>query len=525
MRKIRNICLLIACCALLFVGCAPSNGAPVIPNPDPDDNAQGGGEISGIENIAGFDNLAEELATISISTDDGTDITGSSVHATQIYKPCKIDLTGGRNGENFSDAAANVRVRGNNTADYPKKSYRLKFDDKVNLLGLNNGAKCKNWVILACYKDVTFLRDAVVFELAKQTLVENGYYASDYAFAEVNVNGAYNGLYMVAEQQQVNKNRININEPDDGYYGNDIGWLVEFDGNAYMEEQWEWFTVNYKAGGYEITCEDGTKFYPGQMLHNGEIARYTIKNDIYEPKAGESIQTSQYTFIRNYTENVFKLIYDAIYKNVFWKFNADFTALERDFDCTDSRSAIEKAVDIDSMVDTFVIAEIACDNDVDWSSFFFTFDNSATGNKKLTFQAPWDFDSGFGMMRGLETYDKIFSANVSTNAMQALNPWTSVFFSADWFRVAVAERFAELEEAGAFDRLIELIDKVTETYKPYFDKNYEKWDNLGKIVDEVQGDTVTTFQTHADAAKFLREWITHRVEFLSGYFSDVSENR
>ena len=177
------------------------------------------------------------------------------------------------------------------------------------------------------------------------------------------------------------------------------------------------------------------------------------------------------------------------------------------------------------MVDTFVIAEIACDNDVDWSSFFFTFDNSSTGNKKLTFQAPWDFDSGFGMMRGLETYDKIFSANVSTNAMQALNPWTSVFFSADWFRVAVAERFAELEEAGAFDRLIELIDKVTETYKPYFDKNYEKWDNLGKIVDEVQGDTVTTFQTHADAAKFLREWITHRVEFLSGYFSDVSENR
>lgn len=517
MKKLCLIISAIACCALLLVGCVPST-SPVVPAPDPV-------KPTDSKSIAGFSNLAKEIATISITTDDGGEITGGPDHKTQVYKHCSVALENGRDGENFSAVGANVRVRGNNTAEYPKKSYRIKFDEKIGLLGLNDGAKCKNWVLLACYKDVTFLRDAVVFELAKQTLAKNGLYASDYAFAEVNINGEYNGLYMVAEQQQVNKNRVNVNEPDDGYYGNDIGWLVEFDGNAYMEEQWEWFTIDYKTGGYEITCEDGTKFYPGQMWHRGEIARYTIKNDIYEPQAGESIQTSQYTFIKNYTENVYKLIYDAIYKNEFWKFNADFTALERDGQCAGSRSAIEKAVDIDSMVDTFVIAEIACDNDVDWSSFFFSFDNSATGNKKLTFQAPWDFDSGFGMMRGLETYDKIFSANVSTNAMQALNPWTAVFFSADWFRTEVAERFAELAAAGTFDRLIELIDKVTETYKPYFDKNYEKWDNLGQIVDDVQSDTVRTFETHADASKYLRDWLEHRVEFLSGYFANISENR
>ena len=534
MKKLLSIlCVCIALC-FAFVGCGTAaggngggennggnNSSEIEGGDNEGDEGNEGGDNEGDgeaevkdKNIAGFDNLAKAIATINIMTDDGTDITGTSKPETQIYKDCTVGLANGRDGENLSAVTAKVRVRGNNTADYDKKSYRVKFDEKINLLGLNGGAKFKNWVLLACYKDVTFLRDAVVFELAKQTLEKNGYYASDYAFAEVNVNGAYNGLYMVAEQQQVNKNRVNINEPDENYTGNDIGWFIEFDGNARMtEDPRDYFMINYKQGGYRLTCEDGTLFYPGQTFDWGQ-AYYTIKNDIYAP--------SQNTFIKNYTENVFKLIYDAIYNRTYWAFNEDYTALVRS-ELSDAESVIAAAVDLDSMVDTFIIAEIACDNDVDWSSFFFTVDMSATGDKKLAFQAPWDFDSGFGMMSGLEEYDKIFSANVSTNAMKALNPWTAVFFSADWFRLAVAERFDELQKGGVFERLVDLIDKVTVTYAPYFAKNYDKWDNLGKIVDPVQGETVTTFATHADAATYLKNWLTHRVEFLSEYFSAISE--
>lgn len=515
-KLVKRISVFCLCLALCFPAiCCGSFESPVLP--------EGGGttepdtppEEQKSYSIDGFENLALQIATINIVTDDGSDITGTSKPDTQVYKPCTVSLTNGRDGENFTAARANVRVRGNNTADYDKKSYRVKFDEKINLLGLNGGADCKNWVLLACYKDVTFLRDAIVFELAKQTLVKNGYYSSDYAFAEVSVNGRYNGLYIVAEQQQVNKNRVDIAEPVDGYTGNDIGWFVEFDGNASMTESPEdYFTVNYRSDGYKITCEDGTEFYPGQVFGSG-MANYTIKNDIYA--------SSQRQFIQDYTKNVFKLIYDAIYKNEYHAFNSDFTALVPS-EFNDAKSAIAAAVNIDSIIDTFIIAEIACDNDVDWSSFFFTVDLSEKGDKKLTFQAPWDFDSGFGMMRGLENYDKIFSANVSTNAMKALNPWLSVFFSADWFKKAVAERFKQLEDAGVFDRLVELIDKVTEAYEPYFAKNYEKWDNLGKTVDPVQGDAVETFKTHKEASDWLKAWLKRRVSFLSRYFGNISNS-
>jgi hypothetical protein len=510
--------MLYACVALaltfIFVGCnkTPSQTVPPPPNSEtvtpekPDDKPDDKPEQElGIEDFK----LPQKLATINIVTDDGQDVTGDIDN--QEYKGCAVTVTDGREGENFSEARAQVRIRGNNTAEFPKKSFRLKFDVKLNLLGLNDGAKCKNWVLLACYKDVTFLRDAVAFELGRQTLAENGYYCSDFSYAEVCINGKYNGMYMVAEQQQVNKNRININEPEEGYTGTDIGYLVEYDGNApRTEEREKWFQLIYK--NYPLTCEDGSQFTPGQYRGAG-FAYYTVKNDFYS--------TNQTTFIKNYTENVFKIIYDALYNDKFTTFNSYYTAII-DSEFTDSRQTIEAIMNVDSLVDTVIMSEVLCDNDIDFSSFFFTLDMGAGGDKKLTFQAPWDFDSGLGMMRGLERLDKIFSANVCTNAMQALNPWTAIMFKADWFRQEVAKRWAQLHEKGVFARLVTLVEKVTETYEPYFEKNYERWDNLGKIVDTVQGDAVATFKTHADASAFLKEWLTHRIEFLTGYFAKIS---
>ena len=69
----------------------------------------------------------------------------------------------------------------------------------------------------------------------------------------------------------------------------------------------------------------------------------------------------------------------------------------------------------------YIMNEIACDYDIEWSSFHMNVDFGANAmNNLLRFEAPWDFDSGLGVMRGLERLDKIFSANVCTNAMQAI---------------------------------------------------------------------------------------------------------
>ncbi len=40
------------------------------------------------------------------------------------------------------------------------------------------------------------------------------------------LNNLYWGVYLLAEQQQVNANRINVTEPEDNYTGTDIGFRI-----------------------------------------------------------------------------------------------------------------------------------------------------------------------------------------------------------------------------------------------------------------------------------------------------------
>ncbi len=58
---------------------------------------------------------------------------------------------------------AGIKVRGNWTTTYDKKPFRIKFDKKQAMLGLNGGAKMKSWVLLADYKDCALERNSVAF--------------------------------------------------------------------------------------------------------------------------------------------------------------------------------------------------------------------------------------------------------------------------------------------------------------------------------------------------------------------------
>ena len=63
-----------------------------------------------------------------------------------------------------------MKVRGNQTANWSKKAFRIKLDGKTNLLGLNNGGKFKKWVLLADAKDTTLVRTALGLYVAKEIL-------------------------------------------------------------------------------------------------------------------------------------------------------------------------------------------------------------------------------------------------------------------------------------------------------------------------------------------------------------------
>lgn len=129
------------------------------------------------------------------------------------YEDCTITLKD-KNGEVTVDSAdAKVKVRGNWTTVYDKKPLKIKFNEKQSMLGLNNGAEQKSWLLLAEYKDASMLRNKAALYASREILGEDGLYAADTDFVQVIINGEYLGLYLLSDTQQVSSNRVNITEP------------------------------------------------------------------------------------------------------------------------------------------------------------------------------------------------------------------------------------------------------------------------------------------------------------------------
>ena len=85
----------------------------------------------------------------------------AAVTSKEEYVPCKVSSENCGESMLFCDREAEIRVRGNSTAEAEKKPYRLRFSRKQSLLGINGNAECKNWCLMADYFDPSMMRTSV----------------------------------------------------------------------------------------------------------------------------------------------------------------------------------------------------------------------------------------------------------------------------------------------------------------------------------------------------------------------------
>ena len=157
------------------------------------------------------------------------------------YEECSVTLKGSDGETMLSPCNAQVKVRGNWTTVYPKKPLKIKFTEKQNLLGLNDGAEQKSWLLLAEYKDASMLRNKAALYAAHEILSPDGLYSADSGLVNVEINGEYFGTYLLTESQQISSERVDISEPDKNYTGTDTGYFLEFDGYFTNEDELQLF--------------------------------------------------------------------------------------------------------------------------------------------------------------------------------------------------------------------------------------------------------------------------------------------
>ena len=450
--------------------------------------------------------ISGEMAVIHINTADGdnswaTKYTRSSklqglikyVDATITTDFCEDEYV-------ISNIEAQVKVRGNYTLDYAKKPIRIKFKEKTNLLGLHDEGKYKNWVLLADWKDLSMTNNTLAFYLGNTILGSDGFYCTDFRNVEVYLNGKYWGVYLLAEQQEVKDDRTSASEVKKNYTGNDIGYFFEYDG------YW-----NLEGKSY---LEDGEGDPTFTLNHQGLRASnsgYTVKSDLYD--------ISQLQFLQSYMNNVFYIAYQATYKDKYYKFNEDYTAVVEAPEITSAKEAVGRVIDLKSLVGTYILNELAKDLDIDWSSFYLSLDMSADGSKLLTFEAPWDFDSSFGL-----TWKDNCSPTEGIFCAYEANPWFQLVKDEEWFWEMVREKWAEMKEYNLFENAINFLKAEKETYKQYYINNYTKWSTRVTGGNTECVDELNTFKdidtAQGLAVDYLIRWFTARYEWLDTQWSE-----
>ncbi len=139
--------------------------------------------------------------------------------------PAKLQIWG-ENSPESEVMDLTIRGRGNTTWSYPKKPYAIKFNEKQAFLGM---PKAKKWVMLANYRDRTLIRNAVAFEIARQT---NQAWVPQGKFADVYLNQKFIGNYYICEKIEVKEKRLNLKENSfliefDKYYDGDFKFRTE----------------------------------------------------------------------------------------------------------------------------------------------------------------------------------------------------------------------------------------------------------------------------------------------------------
>ena len=250
------------------------------------------------------------------------------------YLNCEVSISNTKKEYELNKQSGRIKGRGNSTWTLSnKKPYKIKFDEKVDLFG--NG-KAKEWTLIANYADQSLMRNTLAYKVA--SVLDDLEYTTTTQFVDLYVNNKYRGMYLVCEQIEVGKNRVDIEED---LSVTDSGYLIELDFRALDEgvEGRDWFYSN------------------NQM--------FAIKS----PDTEDELFTSEHVdFIKSYLDACFSALKSGNYGQV------------------------SSLIDVNSFADSYILNELFKSTDVYQSSFYMYKDNGG----KLCCGPVWDYDLSSG---------------------------------------------------------------------------------------------------------------------------------
>lgn len=254
----------------------------------------------------------------------------------------------------YDGALGQIKARGNSTfREYPKKAYQIKLETKTDLLG--TGEKVKTWVLLANYGDATMQHDKLMKDLASSLGMP---YTASCGWVNLYYDGEYRGVYLLSEKVSVGSAGVDITD---------------------MEEVYEKLNSDY---GDDVEVAEGTNVYGQKYLYTPGLTEpeeitggYLIErnldfidevNGFYTSQgAAFNLKSPEWTgnAAMDYISSYYQEFEDAVFAT---DENGNYTGIN-----PVTNKSFDEYVDLSSLVQVFLLQELALNPDGFESSFFF----------------------------------------------------------------------------------------------------------------------------------------------------------
>ena len=359
-----------------------------------------------------------------------------------------------------------IRVRGNSTASLAKKPYKLKFHEKVKLLGKGR-PNTKKWTLLANHADKTLLRNALTSLMGERAGLKFNPAAK---FVDLTVNDQYVGNYQFSDQVDVRPHRVNVVEQD---------YPLQENSNI--------------TGGYLLEA-DGFKDFV-----SGTSGFYTSRNRVpvrvHYPDEDE-IDYRQLSYIQQSVQDFETRLFSA------------------SFD--DSLTGYRPRVDSMSLANWYICTEISANVDGFFSTYFY----KQQDDDRLYWGPLWDYDIAYN---NDSRSDRGGTSNTERQLMKDVGyggsgggcrDWLAKMWNDPWFARLINRRYREIVDGGMEQYLNEKLDSLTALIDESQQLNYQRWGISTRALRER-----VLYSTYEQYVDDVRTFLHHHMDYLSTAFA------
>ncbi|MBR4643555.1 MAG: CotH kinase family protein [Bacteroidaceae bacterium] len=402
-----------------------------------------------------------DLPTVSIHTEAGYD---PKDKVTEMPSFITITYDGGTRIQEYPITA---RGRGNASWGFPKKPWRIKFNDGKSHYMLKGSpqespSKAKKWTLINNYGDKTLMRNCLAFEISKRL---NALYTPYCQPVDVIMNGEYKGCYQLCDQISVDKNRVPVTEMEP--WDNEEpeltgGYLIEVD--AYANQEISWFKSN--------------RGNPVTIKHPGD----------------DDITTQQHNYIYSY----FNLMESTLFSSNY----------------TDPESGYRKYLDAESFLKHFIIGEFSGNMDTYWSTYMY----KEREESQFHVAPSWDFDLAF------DNDQRIYPVNgrsdwayLGGSAAGNMKSFVSRVLNDKATDQQLKQIWTDNRKEGRLDAttLVAYVDSMAQAMDASAQLNFIRWPILNSRVHQ-NVSALGSFDAEVDV---LRNYIPARIAWIDKYLN------